>query len=172
LTRPPFRLGSPASTLHDEAQMTVINKNTLKQTLISIETQAIEQANQAYRNILGEALVDRSQTIDLDELAYSATNRDLATQYESKVHEHTKLKKRIEAIDFAPVSTIQEGAVVKLSGQNRYLVISVHTNAFTCQGETFLGISKNAPLFEAMEGLEEGDVFDFGDRELEIEYVG
>ena len=72
-------------------------------------------------------------------------------------------------IDFGPKSAVDEGAVVKLSG--RYYVIAVSTDKFTCHGREFMGISKMAPIFEAIEGARAGETVQFRGRSLTVEEV-
>ncbi|MEL6343332.1 MAG: hypothetical protein AAFV53_09350 [Myxococcota bacterium] len=148
-----------------------IDKPTLKQTLLSLEAVAIAQAQAAYEGFVGDARVDRTQTVDLDAVAQNATSRDTAARYEVQVREHEAHLKQIQAIDFSPRTVVAPGAVVKLSGQRRTLIVSVPTALFECQGEPFLGISTDAPLYEAMSDLEVGDEFDFGDKTYTIEHL-
>ena len=66
-------------------------------------------------------------------------------------------------------STVDEGAVVKLSG--RYYVIAVSTSKFTCHGRELMGISTMAPIFDAIGGAQAGDTVQFNGRGLTVEEV-
>lgn len=148
-----------------------IDKQALKTTLLSLEHTVIADAEKAYQDYLGGVRFDRDQTVELDDVAQAATQQNLAQETEGRLHEHLDHVEQIEAITFGPKSTVEPGAVVKLSGTDRHLVVAVPTVAFTCEGLPYLGISTEAPLYQAMKGLEEGDDFEFDGTERTIELV-
>ena len=58
-------------------------------------------------------------------------------------------------IDFGPKDEVTEGAAVNIGG--RWFVIGVATDAFECDGRTFMGISAEAPIYQAIAGAGAGD---------------
>jgi hypothetical protein len=54
---------------------------------------------------------------------------------------------------------------------DRYFVIAVPTRSFYVEGIEVLGISIDAPLFAAMEGLRSGDTFEFKGNSFVVEDV-
>ena len=89
-------------------------------------------------------------------------NNIIADEYADKLD-------KLKMIDFGPKSTVDEGAVVKLSG--RYYVIAVSTSKFTCHGRELMGISTMAPIFDAIGGAQAGDTVQFNGRGLTVEEV-
>lgn len=148
-----------------------IDKPALARTMRSLEEAAIQAAEHSYQEILSEARIDRDETVDLDVAAQSATTSNLAGQVEQQLQEHRTNLRQLEAVDFGPRTEVELGAVVKLVGDDRHLVVAISTSAFECDGIAYMGISPRAPLYRAMEGLEEGESFDLGERELEIELI-
>ena len=62
---------------------------------------------------------------------------------------------------------VEEGAIVKFG--ERYFVVSVSTARFECDGESFMGISPQAPIYQAMEGKRSGETFVYGGRQFDIQ---
>ena len=59
--------------------------------------------------------------------------------------------------------------MVKLSG--RFFVIAVSTGRFVCDGNEFMGISTQAPIYAELEGKRAGEAISFNERKLVIEDV-
>ncbi|MEG0819240.1 MAG: hypothetical protein RSG56_07320, partial [Brevundimonas sp.] len=87
---------------------------------------------------------------------------DFSESLDDTLHDQVDKLETLRTIDFGPKSTVVEGAVVKLSG--RWFVIAVSTSKFTCQGRELMGISTMAPIFEAIEGAQAGEVIQFNGR--------
>ena len=62
-----------------------------------------------------------------------------------------------------------EGAAVNIGG--RWFVIGVATDAFECDGRTFMGISAEAPIYQAIAGAGAGDQIEFRGRTLSVDEV-
>lgn len=148
-----------------------IDKEALKRTLRSLEEGDLQRAEHAYEQSFGFARVVQGEIVEVDDLSQAVQSRNLAEQYEGQVHDHREHLAQLDSISFDATQTVEPGAVVKLAGRERMVVIAVATAEFECEGRAFLGISPKAPLYEAMEGLEAGESFDLNDREFEIESV-
>ncbi|MEM9696863.1 MAG: hypothetical protein AAGA56_30285 [Myxococcota bacterium] len=148
-----------------------IDKSALKRKMLALEEEVIAAAEQGYQEWLSSVRIDRDETVEDDDLAQSATNTTLAEQYEQQVHDHKHHIDQIESTSFEPRSTVEGGAIVKLTHSARHLVIAAPTSAFECDGVPYLGVSPQAPIVQAMEGLEQGEAFDFQGREMEIELI-
>jgi hypothetical protein len=146
-----------------------IDKAHVRQTLIDHEVSSMANARTAYRQFVANTRLDG--VIETDDLSQAAQNRTLAEQYEIRLHAHAEHKRLVESIDFADKSSVEEGAIVKLEGQARYLVISLATDAFTCQDLPMLGTSLQAPLAVAMDGLEAGESFDMNEKTWTIQAI-
>lgn len=145
-----------------------MNKQIVKQTMLSLEARDLESARAKYLEYVGSARLDRSEPIENDEQAQAELASDLSEAFDDTVHSHDKIEK-LSAIDFGPKSKVEEGAVVKLGG--RFFVIAVSTGKFVCDGKEIMGISTNAPIYAELEGKCAGDAICFNGRELVIEEV-
>jgi len=85
------------------------------------------------------------------------------------IHTHADKIEQLNAIDFGEKAEVEEGAIVRLN--DRYFVISVSTARFECDGESFMGISPQAPIYQAMQGKRAGEKFAYGDRQFDIQAV-
>ncbi len=148
-----------------------IDKQSLRRKMLSLEQAVIASAERGYQEYLRDAQIDRDETVEDVDQAASEASSPLAERFEQQVHEHEQHIEQIRLIDFGPRTDVGPGAVVKLEGSDRRLIIAVPTSAFECDGVEYLGISSEAPLYEVMEGLEAGDEFEFNGSEKTIEAV-
>ncbi len=72
-------------------------------------------------------------------------------------------------IDFGPRDSVEKGAVVRIDG--RWFVVAVASDAFECDGNTYMGISTKAPIYAAIADARAGDVVNFRQRDLHIDEV-
>jgi hypothetical protein len=146
-----------------------MNKQAIKTTMLALEEAELSYAKEKYQSYLASAHLDSREPLESDELAQAEIASDLAEAFDQPIHAHDEKVARLKRIDFGTKTHVEEGAVVKLSG--RYFVISVSTSRFTCEGETLMGISTMAPIYEVMEGKSAGDSCEFNGRQVVIEEV-
>ncbi len=145
------------------------NKDHIRETMLSLEAAALTSAREIYQDYVSAARIDRSEPTENDERAQAEIASDFSESLDDTLHDQADKIETLRTIDFGPKSTVEEGAVVKLSG--RWFVIAVSTNRFTCQGREFMGISTKAPIFEAIEGAAAGETVQFKGRDLLVEEV-
>lgn len=146
-----------------------MDKNIIRETMLSLETEAFQSAREEYFDYVADAKLDRSEPIENDEQAQAEVASDFSEALDDTIRDHTDKLDKLRAIDFGPKSTVTEGALVRLSG--RYFIIAVSTGKFTCDGRDVMGISTMAPIFESIEGAKAGDTVEFNGRNLVIEEV-
>lgn len=150
-----------------------MDKQALKQAIhkkmLSLEEAELETAKEHYDRFLAEAKLDDREQHDNSDIAEARENADLAAAFDHPVKDHHSKIDVLENMDFAPSDTIDLGAVVSFGG--RHVVVSVSTTQFEVEGVTYMGISPQSPIFQAMRGLSEGDSFTFNGREIEITEV-
>ncbi len=145
------------------------NKDIIRETMLSLEGEVLRSARDIYQDYVSTARIDRSEPIERDEHAQAETASDFSESLDDTLHDQTDKLEKLRTIDFGPKSAVNEGAVVRLSG--RWFVIAVSTSKFTCQGRELMGISTMAPIFEAIEGAQAGEVIQFNGRTLTVEDV-
>jgi hypothetical protein len=146
-----------------------MDKNIIKETMLSLEREALQSAREKYFDYVADARLDRSEPIEDDEQAQAEIASDLSEALDDTLHDHTGKLDKLGKIDFGPKSTVTEGSLVRLSG--RYFAIAVSTSKFTCDGREVMGISTMAPIFEAIQGARTGETIEFNGRKLVIEDV-
>lgn len=146
-----------------------MDKNIIKETMLSLETTAFQSAREEYFDYVADARLDRSEPIENDEQAQAKVAADFSEALDDTLHDHSDKLDKLRKVDFGPKSTVTEGALVRLSG--RYFIIAVSTAKFTCDGRDVMGISTMAPIYESMEGARAGESVEFNGRKLVIEEV-
>lgn len=146
-----------------------MDKNAIRETMLSLEGAALQSARDEYYAYVASARLDRSEPIEDDEQAQAEFASDLSEALDDTLHERADKLEKLREVDFGPKSTVTEGALVRLSG--RYFVVAVSTGRFTCDGREVMGISTMAPIFGAIKGARAGDTAEFHGRQLVVEEV-
>ncbi len=144
-------------------------KKAIIDHLMSAEAQALEEAQAHHEAFLKESQLDDREVHDKDDIAASRENADLAAAFDGPVNAHHAKIDVIENTDFGLTDTVRPGAAVKLN--DRRFVVCVSTVRFDVDGETYMGISTQSPIYLAMAGMQKGDVFTHNGTEFEIEEV-
>lgn len=146
-----------------------MNKQALKQAILSLAVRDLESAREKYLEYVGSARLDRSEPIEDDEQARAELASRLSEAFDDTVHSHSDKIEKLLAIDFGPRSNVEEGAVVKLG--DRIFVIAVSTDRFMCDGKEIMGVSTEAPIYTELEGKRAGDAISLNGWELVIDEV-
>jgi hypothetical protein len=146
-----------------------INKALLKTTMLNLATERLAYSERAYADYLHRSARDQGEVGDHGDGSQQFGDAEIAQAFECPLHTHTEALDILRAIDFGPKQEVVEGAAVCFNG--RWFVVAIATTEFVCDGITYMGISRQAPIFEAMQGKAAGDVFEFNGREIRIEAV-
>ncbi len=146
-----------------------MNKEHVRSTMLSLTEDALQHANQGYADFLNSARIDRSGPVEAGDASMAEQASDLAEAFDQPIHTNIEKLDKLHTINFGPKDVVEEGAVVKFNG--RHFVIAVSTSKFVCEDESFMGISTDAPIYQAMKGLTAGEEFTFGDRQYQIELL-
>src|SRR3546814_80601 len=93
--------GVNGTTILKEVTM---DKNTIKETMLSLEGAALQSAREKYFEYVADARLDRSEPIESDEQARAEIASDLSEALDDTLHDHTdKLDKLREEIGRAHV---------------------------------------------------------------------
>ncbi|TNF59899.1 MAG: hypothetical protein EP307_09525 [Rhodobacteraceae bacterium] len=144
-------------------------KRKLKQAMLDLEAAELATAQEHYARLLEESKLDDREGHDNSDIAEARENADLAAAFDHPVKDHHAKIDVLENMDFAPCDVIGPGAVVRL-GRRRF-VVSVSTSEFTFEGDTYMGISQQSPIYKAMDGLEAGETFAFNGRDVKVDEV-
>lgn len=144
-------------------------KQKLHDRMKALEEAELAAAIEHYEAHMAEAKLDDREQHDNDDISDAAAEVNLAHGFEHPVEDHRAKLAAIEELDFSVTDSIAPGAAVVVDG--RHFVISVATARFDCEGETWMGISTQSPIYKAMVGLGEGDSFMLNGREMTLDAV-
>jgi len=141
----------------------------LRERLLTLEAHELQDTREAYASYVAGAHVDASQAFDVQDASQTVQARNLSEAFDSPLDDQQHKIDLLERIDFGPKATVAPGAVVKLDG--RYFVIGAATAPFVCEGVTLVGLSTEAPIYDALADRHEGERFGFRVREHLIQEV-
>lgn len=146
-----------------------MDKQRVKQTMLRLEQQHFNASREEYLRFVASARLDRTEPIENDEQAQAEFASDLSEAFDQPVHAHADKIAKLQRIDFGPKDKVEEGAIVKI--MDRHFVIAVPTDRFLCDGIELMGISAQAPLFQAIEDKVPGDAATFNGRRFVVDLV-
>lgn len=146
------------------------DKAFLRNAMLSLEAEKLKYSREAYVHYLNGAAHDSSVATDSGDVSHTVSDAELAEAFECPLHTHAEALATLQRIDFGPKTEVEEGALVRFSGQ--WFVVAVPTSEFACDGVNYARISTHAPIFDAMKGKRAGDSFEFRGRRIRIEDVG
>ncbi|WP_170368839.1 hypothetical protein [Ruegeria arenilitoris] len=144
-------------------------KKAIIDQLMALEAQELATAQAHHDAFQKESQLDDREGHDKDDIAASRESADLAAAFDGPVHAHHAKIDVIENTDFSLTDTVQPGAVVWLG--DRHFVVCVSTTKFDVDGEPYMGISTQSPIYLAMAGMRKGDVFTHNGTEFEIREI-
>ena len=144
-------------------------KKAIHNKMLALEEGELATAIEHYERFLREAILDDREGHDTSQQAEARENADLAAAFDHPVHTHQAKVEAIEATDFSVTDRVRPGAVVVFG--NRRFVVAVSTTKFDLEGETYMGISVQSPIYNAIEGLQAGESFVHNGREITLDEV-
>jgi transcription elongation GreA/GreB family factor len=147
----------------------MLSKTSLQTTIRNLQEAQLQQSRAAYAAYLAGARRDRSEPVDQDQASQEFGSAELAEYFEGPTRTHEAALRHLQSIDFGPKSRVEEGAAVQVD--DRWYVVGVATQAFVCDGQTYMGISTGAPIYQALAGATAGDDIEFRGRRWKIQAV-
>ena len=144
-------------------------KRAVHDKMLALEESELATAIEHYESFLHGSILGDREVHDVAEVAEARENADLAAAFDHPVHTHQAKIDAIEDTDFSVTDTVRSGAVVAFS--NRKFVVVVSTTRFELDGETYMGISEQSPIYKVIDGLQAGDVFSHNGREFTLDEV-
>ena len=142
-------------------------KRAVHDKMLALEESELATAIEHYERFLHEAVLDDREGHDNSEAFFAASETALTAPPDHPVHAHQAKIDAIEATDFSVADAVRPGAVVAFN--NRKFVVCVSTSRFDLNGETFMGISVQSPIFKVIDGLQAGDAFSYNGREITLD---
>jgi hypothetical protein len=137
--------------------------------MLDLERQHFDASLKEYLEFVSSARLDPSDPIESDEQGQAEFARDLSEAFDQPVHAHADKIAKLEQTDFGPKDKVEEGAIVRM--MDRWFVIAVATDRFVSEGTELMGVSMEAPLFQALSGKSAGEGCTFNGRDLVVDLV-
>lgn len=115
------------------------------------------------------AEIDQSSSFAVDDLSHSDEEGEFVQLFEAVESRQNSLLAAIDALDVSVTDTVRPGAIVAFGGD--HYVVGVASGSFDCDGRSYEGIAPASPVFEAIQGLHEGDSFEFHGTEHRLDLV-
>lgn len=135
--------------------------------MLTLESEALQSAREHYEDFLKDSRLATNEPHERDEMAAARMAADLAHGFDDPIHDHEAKIAALKAMTFGENTEVGPGAVVTLNG--RHFIVAVSTRRFDCGGETYMGISRESPIYKKMAGLKLGDTFEQNGVEMEVE---
>lgn len=146
-----------------------MNKQLVKENLLSIQNQVIEDLTERIEVNHEMVDLDESGTLDLDDFSHQDESANMSVLLTDQLERAKLIKSKIDSIDFGKKTQIEAGAIVKTNLFS--FVISIPTLPFTVENHQYIGISMGAPIYSAMIGKKTGDTFNYANNQYTIEEV-
>jgi transcription elongation GreA/GreB family factor len=144
-------------------------KQRIKAALVAQAHEALAALQTQVGDDKAATVLPEDDTFQADDLSQADEAGDLGALFEQSVARQQSLLETLEALDFSPTDTVRPGAVVAFGGS--HYVVGVVADEFEVDGVTYEGISADAPVGEAIEGLKAGDSFTFNERTQTLDTV-
>ncbi|SEC26683.1 hypothetical protein [Arthrobacter woluwensis] len=115
------------------------------------------------------AEVDTSSPIEPDDLSHSDEEGEFVELFQGVEAHQKELLAAIDALDVSVTETVRPGAIVAYGGD--HYVVGVASSSFDCDGVSYEGIAPGSPVFDAIQGLREGDSFSFRGADHRLDLV-
>lgn len=149
--------------------MTDLDKSALRDAMLALEAAELDAAREHYEAFLAESRLAENEPHEPDEIANARIAADLAHGFDGPIHTLEAKIDVLENLDFSAKTIVEPGAVVAFNGRN--FVVSVATQKFEFNGQTYMGLAQDSPVYAKIEGLGAGESFEHNGREMTVDSV-
>ena len=138
----------------------------------ALKAQAQQQLATLQETYAGHHLaaeIDQDSSISVDDISQSDEAGDLAGLTAEGIVKAKRSLAAIEALDPSPTDVVAPGAIVVLDGDR--FVVGVVAASFECDGDTYEGMSAEAPILAVIGGKSGGTTVTFADRVQTLDAV-
>lgn len=139
------------------------------QHLIQLKQDEINALKESERIYVEGADLDEESSLELDDFAQQSQSTDAARSLRIRINQATEDLENFKTLRPELVDEITEGNVVLTDKMN--FVIGLSFKDFEWENKKFIGISTQAPIFEALVGKRAGDRLEFNGINYTIEEI-
>ncbi|WP_312313751.1 hypothetical protein [Empedobacter brevis] len=139
------------------------------QHLIQLKQDEINALKESERIYTESADLDEESSLELDDFAQQSQSTDSARNLQIRINQATEDLNNFKVLRPELIDEITEGNVVLTDKVN--FVIGLSFKDFEWENKKFVGISTQAPIFEALVGKRAGDKIEFNGIKYTIEEI-
>ncbi|MBW1619483.1 MULTISPECIES: GreA/GreB family elongation factor [Empedobacter] len=139
------------------------------QHLIQLKQDEINALKESERIYTESADLDEESSLELDDFAQQSQSTDSARNLQIRINQATEDLNNFRVLRPELIDEITEGNVVLTDKVN--FVIGLSFKDFEWENKKFVGISTQAPIFEALVGKRAGDKIEFNGIKYTIEEI-
>lgn len=145
------------------------DKRRVLDDLVAHLSERLDQADEAVglRQQAGEVIEQDEHRVD--DVAQQDDAGDMHAAFQEVDAAQQKLVDAAKALPTTRCDVVGPGAIITFGGE--HFVVGVATDEFTSGGTTYLGISPDAPIYEAIAGKRAGDTFEFNGARSTLDEV-
>lgn len=151
------------------AALDVAAKARVFEAMRAAAEQQLAAMRESYADQQEAAGLDQDSSVSVDDISQADEAGDLAGLAAEGVTKAERSLAAIEALDSSPTDVVRPGAIVVLDGDR--FVVGVVAAAFECDGETYEGMSADAPILAEIAGKSGGTTFTFAGRKQSLDAV-
>ncbi len=155
--------------MSEPATMSNDAKQRVKEALSALASAELRSSHEAIAFDRSAGELDPDSSYSVDDLSQSDEDEELSALLGNAEDSQEAAADRFDQLDFGPKTAVAPGAIIAFGGD--HYVVGVVAPAFECDGVTYEGISPDAPIYPAIEGLRAGDTFTFNGHEHRIDLV-
>lgn len=144
-------------------------REEIKRHIIFLKKEEIKKQEEVARTYSKDADLDEESVIELDDLSHQNQSTEAARNMIAQIEEGKQQIVDFEHIHPENSLEVSIGNIVLTNQIN--LVIGLSFKEFEWNKERFIGISKDAPIFQVLENKKKGDTFEFNGMHYTIEQI-
>lgn|SRR5690606_6077261 len=135
-------------------------KEIIKNQIIKNEQQDIDALRKMYEIYSGAADLDEESSLGHEDFAKQDESRESARSLKLRIDRAQQLLDGFTKIDFGPKTQVEPGALIMTDSLN--FMIGIASAMFEHEGQNYMGLNTDAPIYEVLKKAKTGDTIDFG----------
>ncbi len=144
-------------------------KEEIKNKLIELQKKMIAEFEEKVQDVHSMVDIDEEDTHDPEDFSHQYEAGEMEQLVKSQLYRAKEKLNDLQNMSIEPSSIVESGAIVETDKRN--FVIGFSSTPFEIDEKEFVGISKGAPVYAAMDGKKVGDSFEVGGTNYTIKNI-
>lgn len=144
-------------------------KEEIKNRIIEIEKEELKGLKDMYETYSEAADLDEESSLDPEDFSKQDQSRESARSLEIRINRAKMALDSFLNLDFGAKSEVEPGALVLTDSLNFFIGISA--TMFDHEGEKYIGLNVDAPIYAALQGAKAGDEVEFNNQKYKIKEI-